>query len=146
MLSVRVVVIFCPCEHVALFLKMLRCCVVFKAKPKAAPRRSTIHAMSSGKKGKDRFDLISALQKDRQRIERNRTLPWKERLEQLRVYPWKLFLVFMVLWSWLGTYAVPYLKGLKAGQLPSIGDGKALPAEVREKVTPTPHFAHLKDR
>ncbi|KPA74002.1 hypothetical protein ABB37_09568 [Leptomonas pyrrhocoris] len=125
---------------------MLRCCGRRMAKPKVAPRRSTIHAVSSEKKGKDRFDLFNALQKDRQRIERNRTLPWKERLGQLRVYPWKMFIVFMVLWSWLGTYAVPYLKGMKAGQLPSIGDGKQLPAEVLEKAMPTPSFAHLKDR
>jgi hypothetical protein len=125
---------------------MLQRCVGLLAKPKAAARRSTIHAMSNEKRSKDRFDLYSALQKDRQRIERNRTLPWRERLEQLRVYPWKTFLVFMVLWSWLGTYAVPYLKGMKAGQLPSIGDGKPLPAEVREKAMPTPNFAHLRGR
>lgn len=125
---------------------MLRCCLLLLVKPKAAPRRSTIHAMSSGKGGKERFDLFHALQKDRQRIERNRTLPWRERLAQLQVYPWKMFLVFMALWSWLGMYVVPYLKGMKAGQLPSIGDGRQLPVEVREKATPTPHFAHLKER
>ncbi|KPI90355.1 hypothetical protein ABL78_0582 [Leptomonas seymouri] len=125
---------------------MLRWTSASLAKSKAAPRRSTIHAISSEKKGKDRFDLFDALQKDRQRIERNRTLPWRERLAQLRVYPWKMFIVFMVLWSWLGTYAVPYLKGMKAGELPSIGAGKQLPLEVREKATPTPRFAHLKDR
>lgn len=101
--------------------------------------------MSSGKNGKDRFDLFTALQKDRQRIERNRTLPWRERLDQLRVYPWKMFIVFMMLWSWLGTYAVPYMKGMRAGQLPSIGEGKQLPAEVREKATPTPNFVHLRE-
>ena len=55
--------------------------------------------------------MKEAIVRDRERIERNKTLPWKERLEQLKVYPWKTFICFMVCWSWLGTYAVPYLKG-----------------------------------
>ncbi|CBZ36413.1 hypothetical protein, conserved [Leishmania donovani] len=125
---------------------MLRCLGLLLAKPPAAPRRSTIHATSSCKKGKDRFDLFHALQKDRQRIRHNRTLPWRQRLDQLRVYPWKLFLAFMMFWSWLGTYAVPYLKGMSAGELPSVGQGRLIPAEVRAKATPTPQFAHLKER
>ncbi|CAG9579161.1 conserved hypothetical protein [Leishmania major strain Friedlin] len=125
---------------------MLRCLSLLLAKPQAAPRRSTIHATSSHKKGKDRFDLLHALQKDRQRIQHNRTLPWRQRLGQLRVYPWKLFLAFMMFWSWLGTYAVPYLKGMRAGELPSVGQGRPIPAEVRATATPTPQFAHLKER
>ncbi|KAG5471556.1 hypothetical protein LSCM4_03103 [Leishmania orientalis] len=116
------------------------------AKPTAPPRRSTVHATSNCKKGKDRFDLLLALQKDRQRIEHNRTLPWRERLAQLRVYPWKFFLSFMVFWSFLGTYAVPYLKGMTPGELPSLGQGRPIPREVRVRATPTPPFAHLKGR
>ncbi|KAG5471242.1 hypothetical protein LSCM1_01315 [Leishmania martiniquensis] len=125
---------------------MLRRVGLLLAKPKVPPRRSTVHATSNCKHGKERFDLLHALQKDRQRIERNRTLPWRERLVQLRVYPWKLFLSFMMLWSSLGMYAVPYLKGMKAGELPSIGQGRPIPAEVRAKATPTPQFAHWKER
>ncbi|GET91000.1 hypothetical protein, conserved [Leishmania tarentolae] len=125
---------------------MLRSFRLLLAKASTPPRRSTVHAMSSYKKGKDRFDLFHALQKDRQRIQHNRTLPWRERLDQLRVYPWKFFIAFMMFWSWLGTYAVPYLKNMKAGELPSIGEGRCIPAEVRAKATPTPQFAHLKER
>lgn len=125
---------------------MLRRCRALRALPKATPRRASVHATSNYKRGKDRFDLFQALQKDRERIERNRTLPWRARLEQLRVYPWKFFLAFMVFWSWLGTYAVPYLKGMKAGELPSIGDGKPIPAEVQARAVPTPRFEHLRSR
>lgn len=55
--------------------------------------------------------MKEAILRDRERIERNKTLPWRERLDQLKVYPWKTFICFMICWSWLGTYAVPYLKG-----------------------------------
>ncbi|AIO00604.1 hypothetical protein LPMP_310120 [Leishmania panamensis] len=125
---------------------MLRRLGMLLAKPRVVPRRPTVHATSSCKKGKRRFDLLHALQKDRQRIERNRTLPWRERLDQLRVYPWKLFFAFMVFWSWMGTYAVPFLKGMKPGELRSIGERRPIPAEVRSKAAPTPQFAHLKER
>ncbi|KAK7197799.1 hypothetical protein NESM_000733000 [Novymonas esmeraldas] len=123
---------------------MLRCCRALRAKAKPPPLRSTVHATSSHKSGKDRFDLFNALQKDRQRIERNRALPWRERLHQLNVYPWKFFLAFMLFWSWLGTYAVPYLKGMQPGELPSVGEGRPIPAELRAAAMPTPQFAHLK--
>ncbi|KAG5497488.1 hypothetical protein JKF63_03751 [Porcisia hertigi] len=125
---------------------MLRCFSSLLSNSKGAPRRPTVHATSSHTKGKERFDLFRALHMDRQRVEHNRTLPWRERIQQLRVYPWKLFLAFMVFWSWLGTYAVPYLKGMKAGELPSIGERRAIPAEVRAKATPMPQFVHLRGR
>lgn len=86
--------------------------------PAPMPRRAAMHATSNYKKGRDRFDLKDALKKDRERIERNKALPWRERLEDLKVYPWKFFIVFMVLWSWLGTYVVPYMKGDMKSNLP----------------------------
>lgn len=55
--------------------------------------------------------MLEAMRRDRERIERNRSLPWQQRLQDLQTYPWKTFIVFMALWSYLGTYVVPYLKG-----------------------------------
>lgn len=92
------------------------------------PKRSTVHARSNAKAGKERFDLKEAMRRDRERIERNKKLGWRERLEDLKVYPWKFFVAFMVFWSWLGTYVVPYLKE---------GDDsrKRLPADIVEKAS-----------
>lgn len=71
-----------------------------------------VHAHSSSKysKKKLRFDFQEALQRDRSRIEKLKASGWKQRLESLRVYPWKSFIFFMAAWSYLGLYAVPYLK------------------------------------
>lgn len=91
---------------------MLRSAVLMTARQ---PRRATHHALSSARLGKGRFDLAEALRRDRERAERSRSLPWRARVEELRAFPWKFFLAFMLLWSWLGTYAVPYIKGTRPG-------------------------------
>ncbi|CAD2214057.1 hypothetical protein AGDE_06909 [Angomonas deanei] len=110
-------------------------CACFK------PKRTSVHAHSSSKLGKQRFDLMEALQRDRERVDRNKTLPWKERLAQLKVYPWKFFIAFMIFWSWLGTYAVPYFKGMKPGELPSLGGGTSAPEDAREKLVAMPKLS-----
>ncbi|CCD12417.1 hypothetical protein, unlikely [Trypanosoma congolense IL3000] len=107
------------------------------------PRRTTHHAVSSARLGKDRFNLAESLRRERERVERNRALPWRDRLRQLQNYPWKFFIAFMVLWSWLGTYAVPYLKNMRPGELPALGDGRPIPAELKEHAKPMPRFRHL---
>ncbi|EPY35890.1 hypothetical protein STCU_00860 [Strigomonas culicis] len=110
----------------------------------AVPRRAVVHATSNAKSGKQRFDMMAALARDRDRIERNKKLPWREKLEDLKVYPWKFFIAFMIFWSWLGTFAVPYIKGMRPGELPSVGEGKEIPQEIREKAMPMPRFSHTK--
>ncbi|PBJ68472.1 hypothetical protein BCY84_02185 [Trypanosoma cruzi cruzi] len=106
------------------------------------PRRATHHAMSSTKLGKGRFDLAEALYRDRQRVENNRTLPWRARIKQIRSFPWKFFFAFMLLWSWLGTYVVPYVKGMHPRELPALGEGIRIPEELQQRATPMPAFMH----
>ncbi|RHW72770.1 hypothetical protein DPX39_040069000 [Trypanosoma brucei equiperdum] len=107
------------------------------------PRRATHHAVSSAKLGKERFDLMESLRRDREEAERNRMLPWRSRLKKLQEYPWKFFIAFMVFWSWLGTYAVPYLKNMRPGELPTVWEGRPIPKELKERATPMPHFRRL---
>lgn len=80
--------------------------------------RPSSHATGDCRDGKPRFDLRNALRRDRERVLQNRTLPWRERLEEWKAYPWKAFLLFMVLWTWLGTYVVPYMKGDRVSSPP----------------------------
>ncbi|KAH9600952.1 hypothetical protein LSM04_003638 [Trypanosoma melophagium] len=84
------------------------------------PRRTTYHAVSCAKSGKERFDLAEALRRDRETAQRNRNLPWRMRLRMLKDYPWKFFLAFMLMWSWVGTYAVPYMKITRQGEATSL--------------------------
>ncbi|RNC36646.1 hypothetical protein TcCL_Unassigned00347 [Trypanosoma cruzi] len=105
-------------------------------------RRATHHAMSSTKLGKGRFDLAEALYRDRQRVENNRTLPWHARMKQLRSLLWKFFLAFMLFWSWLWTYVVPYVKGMHSRELPALGEGIRIPEELQQRATPMPAFMH----
>ncbi|ORC84734.1 uncharacterized protein TM35_000411040 [Trypanosoma theileri] len=86
------------------------------------PRRTTYHAVSCAKSGKERFDLAEALRRDRETAQRNRTLPWRTRIGMIKDYPWKFFLAFMLIWSWAGTYAVPYMKKMKRGDVTSLSD------------------------
>jgi hypothetical protein len=96
------------------------------------------------KTSKDRFSLEEALRRDRARIERNKTLPWRERLEQLKVYPWKTFLVFMAVWSYCGLYAVPWLKGVKLGEVPTVTPGgHKVPEDVRNRLAKNPTLGGL---
>lgn len=112
--------------------------------PVRSKRAMIPQARCQTKSSKERFSLTDAMLKDRERIERNKTLPWKERLAQMKVYPWKTFVVFMILWSYTGTYVVPWLKGLKPGQLPAVGPhGQRLPPEAVAHLQPTPAFDHL---
>ncbi|KEG13519.1 hypothetical protein DQ04_00961120 [Trypanosoma grayi] len=107
------------------------------------PRRATYHAVSDAKSGKDRFDLAESLRRDREAAGRRKSLPWRSRLSELRMYPWKFFVAFMLLWSWLGTYVVPYVKGMRPGELPSLGNGRCVPQELQQRATPMPRFKHL---
>ncbi|ESL10732.1 hypothetical protein TRSC58_01529 [Trypanosoma rangeli SC58] len=121
---------------------------LFQAKyvSKRQPRRATYSALGRAKLGKDSFDLAEALRRDRQRVERNRTLPWRARLKELKSFPWKFFVAFMLLWSWMGTYVVPYLKGMRPQELPALREGRGIPKELQQRATPTPAFRHkLKD-
>ncbi|KAG8345475.1 hypothetical protein ERJ75_001435900 [Trypanosoma vivax] len=96
-----------------------------EGKSQRQPRRTTHHAVSSARLGKERFDLAESLRRDRERAEQRRSLPWRERLSLLQDYPWKFFVAFMVFWSWFGTYAVPYFKGVGPGVPSQIsGDGR----------------------
>ncbi|RNF18400.1 uncharacterized protein Tco025E_04517 [Trypanosoma conorhini] len=126
MLRLAPTVLLCQCKH---------------AKNRQ-PRRPTHHALSSTKLGKERFDLAEALRRDRQRVERNRTLPWRARIKELRSFPWKFFVAFMLLWSWMGTYVVPYVKGMRPRELPSLGEGRDIPEELRQRSTPMPLFRY----
>eukprot|EP00796_Vickermania_ingenoplastis_P003595 gene3595-2536_t len=62
--------------------------------------------------GKQRFTFQEALQKDREHIAILKASSWSRRLDSLREYPWKSFIVFMVVWSYLGLYVIPYVKGI----------------------------------
>ncbi|CUG93507.1 transmembrane protein, putative [Bodo saltans] len=104
-------------------------------------RRSVVSspAHSQRKSSKERFSLEEALIKDRERIQRNKDLPWKERLEQLKVYPWKTFVVFMILWSYAGLYAVPWLKGGDLGNVPKVTPlGQKVPEDVKQRLSQNP--------
>lgn len=102
-----------------------------------APAHATV------KEGKTRFSMREALLRDRERIQSNKSLPWRERLGQLRDYPWRGLVVFMVAWSWAGTYVVPKVKELRAGQYPVLPHGAPIPDDVKSKMSPTPEFEHL---
>jgi hypothetical protein len=83
--------------------------------------------------------LEEALIKDRERIQRNKTLPWRERIEQIKVYPWKTFVVFMVVWSYAGLYVVPWLKGGDLGNVPKVTPlGQKVPDEVKQRLAQNP--------
>ncbi|RNC34264.1 hypothetical protein TcCL_Unassigned02965 [Trypanosoma cruzi] len=104
------------------------------------PRRATHHAMSSTKLGKERFDLAEALYRDRQRVENNRTLPWRARIKQLQSFPWKIFFAFMLFCHGWGL--VPYVKGMHPRELPALGEGIRIPEELQQRATPMPAFMH----
>lgn len=96
---------------------------------------------SERKSSKERFDLHEALRRDRERIEANRSAPWRERWNQLKVYPWKTFIVFMTVWSYAGMYAVPYFKGVRSDGSPSLlPNGKVMPEDIRERMMPPEIF------
>lgn len=73
-------------------------------------QRPMVHATSNAKTSKHRLSLAEALRQDRARTERRRGMPWRQRLRSIRVDRLKFFLSFMLLWTWLGLYAVPMLK------------------------------------
>ncbi|CCW64768.1 unnamed protein product [Phytomonas sp. EM1] len=85
------------------------------SKSTAAGRRVMPHARSDLRKGKQRFSLTEALRRDRIRVEQNKALSFKDRIRSVKISHCLFFVAFMAFWSWLGTHAVPRLKGLTPG-------------------------------
>lgn len=116
------------------FLGSMKSSFLVSGKHQSVSRRAAAYAHSSSKHGKVRFDFQDALRKDRERIDRLKGATWKKRLDSLRVYPWKFFLVFMVAWSYLGLYVVPYIKNAQPNSTPAMVDLGRLPQDIHEKV------------
>lgn len=115
------------------------------AKNPTVTRRAVAYARSSSKHGKARFDFQDALRKDRDRIERLKGATWKHRLESLKVYPWKFFIAFMVGWSYLGLYVVPYVKDAQPHSTSTKVDLGRLPRSIHEKVVSNSSFVVKKN-
>ncbi|CCW68816.1 unnamed protein product [Phytomonas sp. Hart1] len=88
---------------------------VFEPRSTAAARRAIPHARGDSRKGKQRFSLAENLYRDRIRVEQTKALSFKDRLRSIKAHHCLFFVGFMIFWSWLGNYSVPYLKGTTLG-------------------------------
>lgn len=119
---------------------MNRCCVLLAPKKPigvsgaSRPKRVSYTPQGDVKAGKNRITFLESIQRDRDAAQARRELPLLERIKALPIIP---FIVFMTVWSIAGLYIVPWIKGLKPGEYPTI-KGKELTEEQKAKICKTP--------